>query len=197
MSSKKCDNCGYALSSDKPSVVYCNYCFKERKLDICELIDHTGEHYFSSENVQEFEDYISKNGMIVRLDLHGVLDTIPQSVKFENSINICCVSFVGSTTKTRIEARREIKKRLGTQVDFGILVFSRGRDQNKNFFQEKGSKAWVNQLIPIPENKKAVFVDDSYDHYNSTKALNIKNLDCFLYGKNLSNLIDIIRSYNL
>ena len=90
---------------------------------------------------------------------------------------ICIISFVGKYSETRIEALEDIKNRIETgQVDFGVLVFKRGKGgtDNSNTFHEAGSKAWVNSLLKI--NNKAIFIDDSEDHVLSVRSANIENL---------------------
>jgi len=183
MDSINCDECGLEMICKKNSI-YCDNCFNKRKNDICELIDANGIRIYSAENLEEFKNYISNMEISVRLDLHGVLDTIDEKEEFENAMNICCISYVGSATKMRLNAREDIKARLKTQLDFGVLVFSRGKGKNKNTFHEEGSKAWVNSLIQTPSDREAIFVDDSYDHENSTKTLKIPNLKTILYDEN-------------
>jgi len=184
-----CNNCLKPISSNTRGI-YCHDCFNIRKRDICEIINNSGSHLFNSSNLNELQSYIT-NSIVVRLDLHGVLDTIPHNHIFDNSDNICCISFVGSTTKTRLSARNDISRRLGHQLSFGVLVFSRGGSK----FHNIGSKAWINSIIPLPINTKGIFIDDSNDHYESVKSCNILNLNSHLYNKSNDNLFKLINHY--
>jgi len=75
---------------------------------------------------------------------------------------------------------------LGHQISYGILLFARG----KNNFHDIGGKAWLNSLIPLSDDKRGLFVDDSRNHYESTKSMGINNLDCHV--KQLSCFLDEI-----
>jgi len=194
MTSTICQECSRTFNFSKSNAVYCLKCFNQRKYDLCELITPKGYGIITGENIGKFLTLLDvKNDIKVRLDLHGVLDTIPQSTQFENPENICCISFVGSTTQTRINARKEIANRLGHQINFGILVFARGRGRDKNCFHDMASKAWINSKLPT--GSKAVFVDDSGDHYLSTQSMQIPKLDCHFFQP-FENLHKIINKYN-
>lgn len=193
---KTCSNCANSYFNTNQNSVYCKKCYDIRKNDICEVIDATGLCVIiDKNNLASLPSLISDKEISVRLDLHGVLDTLVHDIEFENPNNIMCLSFVGSTTMTRIHARTEIQRRLGHQVAFGVLVFGRGKGKNKNTFIEPGSKAWINSLIPIKAGQKAIFVDDSDDHYQSVKSLKINNLDTHLL-KSYDNLYKIINKYS-
>jgi len=197
MSTKFCYGCTQVFTSDARNAVFCNKCHAQRKNDICELIISDGTiTIFDQNNIQDLPVIIGKKNINVRLDLHGVLDTLSTDVEFEGADTICSISYVGSTTNTRIQARQEMLKRLNHQINFGILVFLRGKGTNKNKFVDVGSKAWINSLIPIDIEKRAIFIDDSEDHYKSTKSMNIENLDTHLFKKKGNNLYKLINQYN-
>lgn len=80
----------------------------------------------------------------------------------------------------RLGARKDITKRIGKQVKFGVLVFSRNGDRH----HDVGSKAWVNSLIGVTESKRAIFIDDSPDHCHSSRSMNIPFLDVHIYKLN-------------
>ena len=108
----------------------------------------------------------------IRLDLHGVLDIIPEDKKIKKHEHdkICVISFVGRNSTTRTDAREEIKRRIkNNQIDFGLLVFDRGSGSKRDIFSKAGGKAWANKHIKCTE--KCVFIDDSSDHVNSTVSL--------------------------
>lgn len=192
---KTCSSCGTSYFHTNVNSVYCKHCYNIRKNDICEVIESSGVCIIIDQNnIDVLPGLISSKEINVRLDLHGVLDTLVHDVEFENPNNIMCVSFVGSTTCTRINARVEIQRRLGHQLAFGILVFKRGKGKNMNMFRAIGSKAWINSLIPIGKNQRAIFIDDSDDHYESVKSLNLTNLDSHLF-KDHDNLYEIINKY--
>jgi len=187
---RTCNNCHIPLSLEVKGI-YCRSCLSIRKHDICEFITSTKITIFNEENIEQLQPLIDQSEISVRLDLHGVLDTIDNTVVFDHPESICCISFVGSTTKTRLSAREDIMTRLGHQVSYGILLFSRGG----NTYHKVGGKAWINKLIPSPTGKKAIFIDDSPDHYESTKSLKIYNLDCHLYNQQHNNLYKLINRY--
>lgn len=158
-----------------------------------ELIDPSGKSIlYNNNNLHELENFLQDKNITVRLDLHGVLDLIDENIKFDNYENICCISFVGFNSNIRTVARNTILKRIGKQINFGILLFARGRNNNKNTFTVIGSKAHINSIIPI--NKKSIFIDDSEDHYKSTLHLQIPNLDAYLFKKN-DKFYELIKSY--
>jgi len=207
-----CDNCNTKFFSTNKKVAYCKSCYKERSADICELVgignaissnNNSNETNDPSQisliitknNVGQLDNLIGSKEILIRLDLHGVLDTLSRDVEFPCPEKICCISFVGSTTETRIQARQEIIKRLGKQILYGVLVFARGRSKNKNNFYDIGGKAWINSIIPTNKKFKSVFVDDSDDHYLSTKNKHINNLDVCLFEEDKDNLYKIINFY--
>ncbi len=132
----------------------------------------------------------------IRLDLHGVLDILPSNIPLitnRNEHTIACISFVGP--KTREEAMQDIRERiLSGQIDFGVLVFQRGRGKDKFTYVEEGSKAWVNYHIPCPTS--CLFVDDSTDHLRSTKYLN-PHITCTLFNTGIPNqLLELLAKWD-
>lgn len=125
----------------------------------------------------------------VRLDCHGVLDTLPTRLKINRTKKYCMISYTGRTSRTRETARSEAKLRIKTGlIDYGILMFARGRGKNKYSFTEVGSKAWVNSLIPDGE----LFIDDGEDHIQSVK-LACPNLRVVKHNpRQVNKLIDLI-----
>ena len=145
--------------------------------------------------VLEAENHLSLYPASIRLDLHGVLDILPKYtplVKDRDAHKIACISFVGPNT--RFEAARDIRERITTgQIDFGVLVFKRGRGKGKFTFVEEGSKAWVNHHIPCVS--KCIFVDDSTDHLRSTKFLT-PAITCTLFNTGIpTQLMDILANW--
>jgi len=106
------------------------------------------------------------------LDLHNVLDLLDHKHKIKRSENnkIICCSYVGKYSKMRTFARSEVISRINSkQIDWGVLVFKRGRDsnnENPNNYHKSGSKAWFCNLV-----KADYFFDDSNDHINSVKSM--------------------------
>jgi hypothetical protein len=164
-------------SKDLVEVIY-------RKSESDEIIGQILTHQKTAETfLREFQTDL-------RLDLHGVLDTIhseklllPSDLR--ENVNICVISYVGKAGTIRDHAREETIKRIKTgQINFGFLVFNRGRrgEENKNTFHEVGSKAWINNLLGV--KNQAHFIDDGFDHVESTKSMKIKNLNSILYRPN-------------
>jgi len=162
-----------------------------RSPNLIELIHATKIHKYI--NPLEAERHLSNYPANIRLDLHGVLDVIPTDVQLvtNREINkIVCISFVGGNT--REAAVRDIRDRIRTgQIDYGVLVFARGRGKDRFTFTDEGSKAWVNKYIPssIP----SIFIDDSTDHLRSTKHL-IPDMTCTLFNTGIvQQLLDILK----
>ena len=74
-------------------------------------------------------------------------------------------------------------------------MFKRGKRGTglEDKFQQPGSKAWINKLIKF--ESKALFVDDSSDHFNSVKSLNIKNLDVVFFKQGSKELLDLVLKF--
>jgi hypothetical protein len=147
--------CQFLLSSAGSPVTYCKGCRSIRLKDILEMIipDGNGEcvsMYFYNE--QSAVDELQKWEANIRLDLHNTLDTVdPREILPTNSVNICCISYVGNITQTRTQARLDIINRIKSgQIKFGALVFKRG---------------------PHKDPQKVLFVDDSKDHVDSVCLL--------------------------
>ncbi len=144
---------------------------------------------FTKSQLAEAEILLKSLTADIRLDLHNVLDLFDHEYNFIVHKSICCISFVGKFSKLRQFAKNDVKKRiLSGQVDFGILVFARGRNKNKNKFTDIGSKAWVNNHLKY--GGKALFIDDGYDHIKSTDSLGNKDIETFwLDEKSISKVI--------
>jgi hypothetical protein len=142
--------------------------------DIVEIIHKRSNIVF--QDAEKAKEYLSRLDADIRLDLHGVLDilsdTEPLLSKDRSKYKICVLSFVGATGAKRTEAKEDIKKRIvNKQVEFGVLVFRRGRGRDKFTFVEAGSKAWTNNAIGCNRLDTCLFIDDSTDHLRSTKHL--------------------------
>lgn len=72
---KKCDHCNNSIIHETRSI-YCNSCFGVRKRDICELITINDTTIFNQVNIDQLQYLINQYDITIRLDLHGVLDTI-------------------------------------------------------------------------------------------------------------------------
>jgi len=139
---------------------------------------------YSIDQTDIAENWLSKNSVDIRLDLHGVCDTLDSTTLINTTdkmCNICIISYVGKYTHIRNVAKLDIIDRVTSgQVSFGILVFSRGKIHGKTDFVDAdthhvpGSKAWVNKHLGMNKGQ-ALFVDDSLDHCRSVKSC--KRLD--------------------
>jgi len=158
--------------------------------------------YVKSE-LNDAEKLLAEQIAHLRLDLHNILDLLPQNIEIYSSeirqkYKICAISFVGKHSNIRVKAREDLMERIKNgQIEFGILVFKRGRSRsNRLTFHEIGSKAWVNSKLK--QLDRTVFIDDSYDHYRSVRTMNIKGLRSFIYGKKNSNeLLNILHTKTL
>lgn len=105
----------------------------------------------------------NENGPIVVVDFHKVLDTVP-STTFVSPGIVVCLSFVQRTSHyMRQKTTREILARIQTkQIQYGVIVFERGKGNDVYTCSSIGSKAWFCQLV----NAK-IFIDDSLDHVAS------------------------------
>lgn len=165
-------------------------------MDLVEILTNTNNgvssQIFNENEVNDAENWLNNHPVVVRLDLHGVVDILDVDTPLPESC--CIVSFVGKFSKTRSYAREEIVNRINSgQIDFGILVFKRGKGRNRNFFNEVGSKAWVNKCLPRKRNVKNIFIDDSYDHYISVKKNRIRWLYSYHFkGKTSDELLEMI-----
>lgn len=128
----------------------------------------------------------------VRLDLHGVLDTLEPTAILPTVHSYCAISYVGSQSPIRAVARQQIQERIATaQIMFGILVFSRGKGKEKRAFFAPGGKAWIQQYLPSL-GPRSFFIDNAKDHILSTKAL-CPHIHCLHFGFNdkLCNFIKL------
>ena len=149
----QCNSCSsiFYWSPTSPRAVFCPPCRKLRNSDLIEIITSVDSVlYCNNKKVSEAEVLLrSLAPTDLRLDLHNTLDTIEPNVKLIASAS--CISYVGATTSTRIEARKDIQNRFKTgQFKFRALVFKRGsrRRNTENTFSESGSKAWFNLIVP-------------------------------------------------
>ena len=112
---------------------------------------------FKEEQIEEAQAFLSRFKANLRLDLHNVADKLDPSYLFR--VPACILSYVGRRSFTRNLARDQVKLRLKTgQIQFGILVFERGRGEHKMRFTSPGSKAWVNFMLSV-EPYSAVFLE--------------------------------------
>jgi hypothetical protein len=195
MNNRICGICPGIITRANNNVIYCDSCYNNRKNDICEYIDSNGiSHYITKGNISNFPTLIGSKPIQIRLDLHGALDLVSSDVIFRDANICCCISYVGSTTKTRLLAKKEILSRLGKQISCGFIIFKRGRGKTLNTFYDVGGKAWINDLIPIDLTKKAIFVDDSDDHINSVVNKQINGLTAYLMREH-DDLLKVISDY--
>lgn len=133
----------------------------------------------------------------IRLDYHGVADLTDinenlVSVNDRDKYSICVISYLGTHSEKRLTTRENIIKRIESgQINFGIINFVRC-DENKlcNTFHEPGSKAWINSLIKTGNN--AIFIDDSIDHFQSVRTMNITNLTSIFFKGNKEDLFNML-----
>lgn len=142
--------------------------------DIAEIVHKRSNIVF--QDAEKAKEYLSRLDADIRLDFHGVLDILGDTEALlpsdRSKYKICVISFVGALGDKRIEVREDLKKRLANkQIDFGVLVFRRGRGRDKHTYVEAGSKAWTNNAIGCNRLDTCLFVDDSTDHLRSTKYL--------------------------
>ena len=90
------------------SYLYYKY-IRDNKLDTS-IISNNEEIIFTNSQIDEAYEYISKLKSNIRLDLHGVADTIKSNVKVGNDVSI--ISYVGKFSKNRMSAYNEIIDRL-------------------------------------------------------------------------------------
>jgi len=132
------------------------------------------------EVITKSENWLSGVSIPLRLDLHNVADFL--NIDDQLPVETCIISFVGRYSEMRKHARNEIIARVdNNQAEFGVLIFERGRNKNQNNFHAVGSKAWVNLHINRVPNVKNVFIDDSFDHYNSVKSKKIRLLTSYIF----------------
>lgn len=190
---KFCKDCLFTRKQDTV-YAFCIPCKNIRKNDLVEIITKV-DNKISSEIYQDIttaENTLKTLSANIRYDLHGVLDTVDKDITLSNHTS-CAISFVGLYSKIRLVAYKDVVNRiLSNQIEFGILIFRRGHKKLKNIYTVPGSKAWVNKLLSY-ENK-CMFIDDSSDHYFSTKYLQMPDLTCVLKDEN-TNLQDIVNKF--
>jgi hypothetical protein len=131
----------------------------------------------------------------VRLDYHGVLDTLSPNKQLPEGHTYCVVSYVGFNGEKHMQTRYELQQRIQNgQILFGVLVFKKGyKRQEKRTFTQPGSKAWVN--ANLPEEKPTYFMDDHKEHLLSTQLL-CPHIHCYHYSKTASiSLSESIESF--
>jgi hypothetical protein len=165
---------------------------------IVEIINKSSYKIFDKE--YDAIQYLQTLVANIRLDYHGVLDIIPKDIPLiihDRDINsICAISFVGKSSPTRIDVRKDLMLRIkNNQIDFGILVFNRGKNKNKNTFDDIGSKAWVNKYLQCHSPKKCLFLDDSNEHIRSVQHL-LGNDKIHSELFNTNNKIELIKKIN-
>ena len=171
----QCSDCGNTFPESTKTYVelaYCKKCRKAHSGDVLEIVTENEITIYTSTQVQEAENALSKLRAEIRLDLHKTLDTVPPEQSLPPSS--CCISYVGQLTQTRVSAREEIQERIASgQLQFGALVFARGSRKNPeaaNHFVEVGSKAWFNKWVA---GENPIFLDDSEDHVLSVESVGI------------------------
>ncbi len=129
---------------------------------LLELIFHDRTEEFT--DVGMAEAVIQSLSADMRLDYHGVLDSLPLDYKMPAHVRVCALSFVGRQSQTRADTRDAIKERIVCgQIGFGMLVFKRGTIK-------PATKAWVNRLLPSA-HPVTLFIDDSEDHIITTRSV--------------------------
>ncbi len=119
----------------------------------------------------------------VRLDYHGVLDTISPNKQLPEGHTYCVISYVGLNGEKHHQTRLELQQRIQKgQILFGVLVFKKGyKRKEKRAFTQPGSKAWVNANLPEEVGKPTYFIDDHKEHLLSTQLL-CPHIHCELYS---------------
>lgn len=172
---KSCSNDFDTSIKNKNMFAFCKDCRKKRDRDLVELLTSEGTIIYKDSEIEKAEKALSKLEANVRLDFHGVLDLLTLNDKVGESSMV--LSYVGKLTRTRTNTKTDILNRMKSkQVKFGILVFKRGKNGTgeENKFHVPGSKAWVNKLVKF--ESESLFIDDSLDHFNSVKSLNLSDL---------------------
>ncbi len=132
----------------------------------------------------------------MRLDLHGVLDTVTATTVLPTQFSYCVISFVGKKGPTRSIARNQIQERIQCgQILFGVLVFAKAyKAKEKRAFFAPGGKAWVLQHLPSSVNCP-YFVDDTLEHLQSAQALLTPFISCFHFQQ--GSLIHLLENIGL
>ncbi len=119
----------------------------------------------------------------VRLDYHGVLDTLSPNKQLPEGYTYCVISYVGFNGEKHMQTRNELQQRIQNgQILFGVLVFKKGyKRKEKRAFTQPGSKAWVNANLSEEVGKPTYFIDDHKEHLLSTQLL-CPHIHCELYS---------------
>lgn len=138
-------------------------------MEVLEIIEDSGTIVYTDANAAQA--HLESLPISVRLDFHGVLDTIPSIQPLP--CKVCVISYVGRISPLRAEARRQIQERiLAGQILFGVLVFTKGYTRReKRTFVSPGSKAWVNAHLPSISGQLTCFIDDHIEHVRSTQYI--------------------------
>jgi hypothetical protein len=135
----------------------------------------------------------------IRLDYHGVLDTISSSEYLPNVHSYCVISYVGLNGEKHYQTREELLHRVQKgQILFAILVFQKGyKRKEKRAYVVPGSKAWVNFNLLQEVGKPTYFIDDHKEHLTSTELLS-PHIHCIHYNtklisnNSLNNVLNMI-----
>lgn len=135
----------------------------------------------------------------IRLDYHGVLDTISPSESLPNVHSYCVISYVGLNGEKHYQTRDELVTRVQKgQILFAILVFQKGyKRKEKRTYVVPGSKAWVNFNLFHEVGKSIYFIDDHKEHLTSTEIL-CPHIRCIHYNidsisnNSLNNILNMI-----
>jgi hypothetical protein len=130
----------------------------------------------------------------VRLDYHGVLDTISVTERLPSYHSYCVISYVGFQGEKHHLTKSELLDRIqARQILFAILVFQKGYTRKeKRVYTVPGSKAWV--LAHLPESSPhTYFLDDHKEHLTSTHIL-CPRIHCRLYSTSVGSLSEYLAS---
>ena len=134
-------------------------------MDMAILVTSKGAKTFTTFQLEKFREEVAKYPTRPTIvDFHNVLDRVPPTTLLCSGM--VCLSFVKRTSHyMREKTTREIQARIGTkQLQYGVIVFERGKEEEKYNFMKCGSKAWFCKLV-----KATTFVDDSLDHAASVR----------------------------
>jgi hypothetical protein len=129
----------------------------------------------------------------VRLDYHGVLDTLSSYERLPEGHSYCVISYVGLNGEKHYQTRNELLLRIQeNQILFAVLVFQKGyKRKEKRAYIVPGSKAWVNFNLLEEPGKHTYFIDDHKEHLTSTEIL-CPHIKCILHFK--TTLLSLLQS---
>ncbi len=135
----------------------------------------------------------------VRLDYHGVLDTLSPYDLLPDIHKYCVISYVGLNGEKHHQTKEELLTRIQKgQILFAILVFQKGyKRKEKRTYVIPGSKAWVNFNLLNEVGKPTYFIDDHKEHLTSTELL-CPHIRCIHYNielistNSLNNILNMI-----